>query len=354
MIAIILAGGNGTRLWPYSRNCAPKQFLNLGSNEKSLFQETIVRLKGIVSSDNIYVVGSVEHELEIKQQMEGIHPKHDPEQLLFEPLSRNTAPAILWAILKIPEHKQEESVLILASDHLINSNANFVNSIKSAEKLSSSGFIVTFGIKPDRPETGYGYIKAGEALEIGFKVDHFVEKPDQETAESYLESSNYTWNASIFMATKKTWLAEFRKHVPELLISFEKKINYKNNLDDPSDILAIYESLSAESIDYALLEKSKNIAVLPVEMEWNDLGSWESIYRVSKKDSEGNVLRGDVITHNTHNSLIFSSKKLVTSIGINNLIIVETDDAFLVCDMSCTQDVKKLVEILKREDRQEY
>ena len=269
-------------------------------------------------------------------------------------MSRNTAPAILWGILQIPENQRQQPVVILASDHLIKVPENFISALKSAEPLASSGYIVTFGIRPDSPETGYGYIKAGEALEVGFKVANFVEKPDQATAEAYLESSDYTWNASIFMATAETWLDEFRKHAPELLAAFEKKSIAGKDLADPENIREIYESIEADSIDYALLEKSKNVAVLPVEMEWSDLGSWESIYQVSEKDAQGNVLSGNVISHDTHNSLIFSSKKLVTSIGVDNLIIVETDDALLVCDMSRSQDVKKLVETLKKEDRHEY
>jgi mannose-1-phosphate guanylyltransferase/mannose-6-phosphate isomerase len=181
-----------------------------------------------------------------------------------------------------------------------------------------------------------------------------VEKPDQATAEAYLESSDYTWNASIFMATAETWLAEFREHAPELLAAFNKITSAGKDMADLENIREVYESIEANSIDYALLEKSKNVAVLPVEMEWSDLGSWESIYQVSEKDSHDNVLRGNVISHDTHNSLIFSSKKLVTSIGVENLIIIETDDALLVCDMRRSQDVKKLVETLKREDRHEY
>ena len=212
MIAMILAGGTGTRLWPYSRSMTPKQFLNLGSTHESLFQETCKRLETLVSPEQIYVVGSDEHVGELRQQMLQMFPDYRPEQLLIEPLSRNTAPAILWGILRIPENQRLEPVVILASDHLIKAPEQFVSALKSAESLANSGYIVTFGIRPDRPETGYGYIKAGEALEVGFKVADFVEKPDQSTAESYLESSDYTWNASIFMATAETWLDEFRNH----------------------------------------------------------------------------------------------------------------------------------------------
>ena len=354
MIAMILAGGTGTRLWPYSRSVTPKQFLNLDSTHESLFQETCIRLESLISSENIYVIGSNEHVGVLRQQMLQIYPHYCLEQLLIEPLSRNTAPAILWGVLQIPENQRQEPVVVLASDHLIKAPEEFVSALKSAEKLANSGYIVTFGIQPDRPETGYGYIKSGDPLEVGFKVAEFVEKPDQATAQKYISSNDYTWNASIFMATAETWRNEFRKYAPKLLTAFEKKLTFGKNLYDLERIREIYESIEGESIDYALLEKSKNVAVLPVEMEWSDLGSWESLFKVSKKDTHGNVLRGNVITHNTNNSLIFSGKKLVTSIGVENLIIVDTDDALLVCDMNCSQDVKKLVETLKREDRQEY
>ena len=248
--------------------------------------------------------------------MAQIYPYYRPEQLLIEPLSRNTAPAILWGILQIPENQHGEPVVILASDHLIKAPEHFIGALKNAETLARSGYLVTFGIRPDRPETGYGYIKAGEALEVGFKVADFVEKPDQSTAESYLESSDYTWNASIFMATAETWLDEFRNHAPGLLAVFENATVDGKELADPEVIRKIYQSIESDSIDYALLEKSKRVAVLPVDMEWSDLGSWENIYQVSEQDRQGNVIRGNVISHDTHNCLIFSSKKLVTSIGV--------------------------------------
>ena len=354
MIAMILAGGTGTRLWPYSRDMTPKQFLNLGSNHESLFQETCKRLEALASPEQIYVVGDERHQGKLQQQMEQVFPDFRPEQLLLEPLRRNTAPAILWGILHIPPNQLREPVIILASDHLIKVPENFISALKSAELLVNYGHIVTFGIRPDRPETGYGYIKAGEPLEVGFKVADFVEKPDQATAERYVKSSDYTWNASIFMATAETWLDEFRQHAPEMLAVFEKEIADRKELDNPELIRKIYQSIEAESIDYALLEKSQRVAVLPVEMGWSDLGSWENIYQVSEKDGDGNVLRGNVISHDTQNSLIFSSKKLVTSIGVEDLVIVETDDALLVCDMKRSQDVKKLVETLKKEGRHEY
>jgi len=354
MIAIILAGGTGTRLWPYSRSTRPKQFLNLGASHESLFQETCKRIETLVPYENIYVVGSAKHKEELHKQMFQTFPKYFPEQLLIEPISRNTAPAILWSIFQIPLNKCHEPVIVLASDHLISNNENFICALKSAVPLANSGYIVTFGIQPNHPETGYGYIKAGEALEIGFKVDSFVEKPDQKTAHEFLKSNDYTWNASIFMATTETWLCEFKKHVPELYLSFKKNIDEGKDIKDPEIIKSVYESIKSESVDYSLLEKSRKVAVVPVDMDWNDLGSWENIFQVSKKDVNENVIRGNVITHDTTNSLIFSNKKLVTSVGVKNLVIVETDDALLVCDLKRSQDVKKLVETLKREERNEY
>ena len=353
MIAIILAGGTGTRLWPYSRNMSPKQFLNLGSSQESLFQETAKRLESLVSPKQVYIVGAYSHKYYLHKQILKIFPDFPMEQLLLEPFARNTAPAILWSLLRIPKINRNIPVVVLASDHLIKNLQSFKHALKVGKILASSGYIVTFGIKPDRAETGYGYIKSGEPLDVGFKVKEFVEKPDQSTAEQYLKSPGYTWNASIFMATTETWLQEYRKHAPELIDIFEKKA-ISGDLLDKELISNIYNSISADSIDYALLEKSDRVAVIPVDMEWSDLGSWESLHKVSEKDSKGNLLRGDIITQDTKNSLIFSEKKLVASIGVENLIIVETDDALLVCNMDQSQEIKKLVEKLKREERNEF
>ena len=353
MIAVILAGGTGTRLWPYSRNLIPKQFLNLGSSQESLFQETSKRLESLVAPNNIYIVGADLHKDYLRKQILQIFPDFPIDQLLLEPFGRNTAPAILWSILRIPESNRNEPVVVLASDHLIKNLNSFNHALKLGERLASSGFIVTFGIKPDRAETGYGYIKSGKPLDVGFKVEEFVEKPDHSTAEQYLESNRYTWNASIFMATTETWLEEYREHAPELLDLFEKEASL-GNLYDKEQIRKIYSSVSTDSIDYALLEKSDRVAVIPVDMEWTDLGSWESLHKVSEKDREGNLIRGNVISQDTKNSLIFSEKRLVACIGVENLIIVETDDALLVCNMNKSQEVKKLVETLKREERNEF
>ena len=353
MIAMILAGGSGTRLWPYSRTMSPKQFLNLGSTHESLLQDTWRRLEGLVSPENLYVVGSATHEFELRHQLEQVIPKFHERQLLLEPLARNTAPAIYWGICQLEEEQDQEAVVILPSDHLIQAPELFRQALQQAEQMAQEELIVTFGIRPDRPETGYGYICAGERCGAGFRVAQFLEKPDLAKAEELIRSPNYTWNAGIFLATARTWRQEFERCAPELTQAFlvAKEAGTLRNRQAMGELFSGLENIS---IDYAVMERSRQVAVLPVDMGWSDLGSWESIYQVSEKDAQGNVLRGNVMTHDTRNSLIFSTKKLVTSIGVENLIIVETDDALLVCDLTRSQDVKHLVDALKESDRHEY
>ncbi len=354
MFGMILAGGGGTRLWPYSRSMSPKQFLNLGSTPESLLQETYKRLASIVPNDKIYIIGSRNHKFELAYQIEKISPDIPSTNLLFEPQGRNTAPAILWGVLSVPEGHLDEPIVILPADHLIPNNEQFLKYLTQGATLAEEGWIVTFGIKPERPETGYGYIKSGQPLSTGYQVEEFVEKPDKSTAERYISTSQYTWNSGIFISTPRILIDEYQKRAPKIYNTF---IHYKTSEYDfqtAEVVEMIYNDVESDSFDYAILENSNRVAVLPVDFPWSDLGSWESIHQVSAKDEENNVTRGNVILQDTRNSLIFTTKKLVTSIGVENLIIVETDDALLVCDLNRTQDVKKLVGTLKQEDRYEY
>ena len=308
----------------------------------------------MVDPERLRVVGSRFHRHELKQQLNQVFPDFPSRNLLLEPFGRNTAPAILWGLFQMHEADSNEPLFILPADHLIRDVENFMRAVRDAQTLASSGYIVTFGIHPDCPETGYGYLKAAEPLEVGFLLERFVEKPDEHTAKQYLESGNYTWNSGIFMASMETLMHEFRTHAPAMTRVFQDAKDRGLDFQDESVVTDIYTAVEDLSFDYAVMEHSRHAAVLPVDMEWSDLGSWESIFRVSEKDDQGNVLRGNVITRDTRNSLIFSTKKLVTSIGVEGLIIVETEDALLVCDLKRSQDVKQLVETLKEEDRHEY
>ena len=354
MYAILLAGGSGTRLWPYSRTMSPKQFLALGATHESLFQETCQRLTPLVPSENLWVVGSQSHEHELRLQLAQVVSGFQDDHVLLEPVGRNTAPAVLWGALQIPEDQQNEPLLVVSADHLIGNPEGFVEAVHSAVPLTEEGWLVTFGIRPDRPETGYGYIQSGAPLPVGFRVSRFVEKPDVETAQQLAASPEHTWNAGIFLANAATFLQEFRQHAPNLFQTFEPLRPCAGKPPTPEAVEQVFESAASISIDYAVMEKSQHIAVVPVDIAWSDLGSWESLHQVSEKDTNGNVLRGNVICRDTRNSLIISTKKLVTSIGVENLVIVETEDALLVCDLRRTQEVKQLVETLKEEDRHEY
>ncbi len=351
---MILAGGTGTRLWPFSRTMTPKQFLNLGSTHESLLQETIRRLSPLFDKDNIYIVGSAAHEIELQRQVEQLIPDYPHDNILLEPSSLNTAPAILWGITRIPKKNWKEPLVILPADHLIQKGKQFLDYLKKGSELAEKGWIVTFGIQPDRPDTGFGYIKAGKSLKPGHQVDHFTEKPDLKRAKSFVASGEYSWNAGIFMATPETLVKEYRKHCPEMVAAFFQNGTPKKELQTKEGVVNTFSKVTPDSFDYAILERSEKVAVLTMDVGWNDLGSWESIYQKSAKDAQGNVTRGNVILQDSENCLIFSDKRLITGVGLKNLIIIETNDALLACDLTRSQDVKKLVETLKQEDRFEY
>ncbi len=355
MIGIILAGGSGTRLWPFSRTMSPKQFLNLGSTHKSLLQDTFQRLLSLVDTNKIYVIGSKYHRVELVKQIQQVCEDFPVENILFEPMGRNTAPAILWGLSCIPENLWDNPVVILPADHLIQKEKQLFEYFADGQTLAKDGWIVTFGIQADRPETGYGYIKSGDPLKKGYKIDRFEEKPNQKNAGKFIKSKKYTWNSGIFMSTPRVLLNEFQTLCPKLFECFfnsDMRIQY--NHDNGESIKLIFQKVEPDSIDYALLEKSDKVAVIPMDINWNDLGSWESIYEVSQKDENQNVTRGNVILQDSERCLIFSDKKLITCVGLQNIIIIETSDALLACDLRRSQDVKKLVGTLKKEDRAEY
>lgn len=343
MYGIILAGGSGSRLWPLSRELYPKQLLNLIS-DKSLLQSTFERLTNCMQKDEILSITNTKHSASVRMQLAQLteNPK-----VLSEPVSKNTAPAIALATKYIMQETGEDPViLVVPSDHLIQDKEHFLSTVKKGEKLAEEGYIVTFGIKPNYPETGYGYINTLKPLDIGFKVKEFVEKPNLETAEKYLKAGTYYWNSGIFMFKASTMIAEIEKNAPEIA-KIAQNVDFTKSSDIP---FVEFDKMPSISIDYAVMEKSDKIALVALESDWNDLGSWQSIYDVSKKDEHNNVFIGHVIDEGSKNSFVYASSKLVTTIGLEDTVIVETEDAILACKKDRTQDVKHIYETLKKQN----
>ena len=341
MYGLILAGGSGSRLWPLSRELYPKQLLNI-QNTESLLQATFLRLKECMPAENIVSITGVKHSSNVKFQLSSIY---ENSVVLSEPIAKNTAPAVILASKYISETtKTDPVILVVPSDHMIKDTELFTQTVKEGEKLAEAGHIVTFGIKPTYPETGYGYINVtNQKLEYGVKVNKFVEKPDSITAEKYVADGNYFWNSGIFMFKASTLLEEVSKYTPEIY-SLLKNFDFTKSAEIP---FTEFDKMPNISIDYAIMEKSNKIALVELKSDWNDLGSWKSIYDVSNKDENGNVKIGNIIDEGSKNSFVYSSSKLVATIGLEDVVIVETEDAVLACKADKAQDVKKIFDTLK-------
>ncbi|MBO5566984.1 MAG: mannose-1-phosphate guanylyltransferase/mannose-6-phosphate isomerase [Succinivibrio sp.] len=342
MKAVILAGGSGSRLWPLSRETYPKQLITR-EHEYSMLQQAFRRLNRLCEAKDIVTITNVKLSQDVKLQLNVLDKAN---VVLGEPLARNTAPAVACALeyLKKQPFSSDDVVLIVPSDHYIKSPRGFFKSVKEAQILAEQGYIVTFGIKPTYPETGYGYVKTAAVKDGGFIVDSFVEKTDLETAKSYLASGSYYWNGGMFMGKISIILGEYKKHCPEIFNLLDSLDFSKSNNKIPFEP---YESMPSISIDYAIMEKSDRIALVELKSGWSDLGSWKSIYDAAQKDPNGNVLSGKVITNNISNSLIYSQKEVVAASDLQDLILVETEDAIMACRLSESQHVKQLYEKLK-------
>lgn len=340
MKSIILAGGSGSRLWPLSRDMYPKQLLALDKSE-SLLQQTFSRLNTIMSASDIITITNVKHYQDIKLQLNKIDSGNI---VIAEPQGKNTAPAIACSLEYLRQNSNNDDVVLIApSDHLIKDIEAFNKSVKEAEILANEGYIVTFGIKPLSPETGFGYIKTDKKLSVGYRVEQFVEKPNYEKANKYSKEEDYYWNSGIFMGKVSVFLDEFKKYVPDIYSNLNL-LNFSNSLKID---FGVYEVMPTISVDYAVMEKSDKIALVELQSDWRDLGSWQSLYSVKAKDENGNVISGKVLTNNVKNSFIYSQKEVVAVSDLEDVVIVETEDAIMACKMDKSQNVKKLYENLK-------
>ncbi|MFT5760651.1 MAG: mannose-1-phosphate guanylyltransferase [Alteromonadaceae bacterium] len=347
---VIMAGGSGSRLWPLSRSLYPKQFLAL-NGKATMLQQTLQRLSGLTLERPV-VICNEEHRFIVAEQLREINQSGS---IILEPVGRNTAPAIALASKTVVESK-DSLILILAADHVILNESAFVDAVEKAIPLAEAGKLVTFGIVPTEAHTGYGYIKRGESVnEHGYQVDAFVEKPNAEIASEYFEGKEHYWNSGMFLMKASRYLEELNQFRPDIYTACESALA---NTSKDEDFIRIdkgaFEKCADESIDYAVMEKTSDAVVVPLDAGWSDIGSWSALWDVNNKDSNGNAVIGDSIMRETTNSLIQGSERLITTVGVDNLVIVDTKDALLVANKDKVQDVKKIVEQLKAEGRDEF
>lgn len=347
---VILSGGSGTRLWPLSRENCPKQLLCL-TGEQTLLQQTACRLGNLENVAPPVFVCNEEHRFLVAEQMRELG--RASADILLEPAGRNTAPALTLAALALRAQHGDALMLAMPADHVIQDTGRFHEALRAGMKHAAAGRLVTFGIVPTTPETGYGYIRKGKGK--GNAVAAFVEKPDAETARQYLESGDYYWNSGIFMMSASAWLAELERLRPDILAACTNA--YSQGSRD-SDFYRVgkdaFLRCPADSIDYAVMEKTDRAVVVPLDAGWSDIGAWPALWEISVQDERGNVLQGDVFTHATQNALVIAQHRFVAAVGVDNLVVIETPDSVLVMHKDQAQHVREVVKWLKSDNRPEY
>ncbi len=351
--ALIMAGGRGERFWPKSRQNLPKQFLSLTDDERTMIQLTVERILPLVDMEDIFIATNQDYKELVREQLPGL-----PEQnILCEPVGKNTAPCIGLGAIHIAKKYEDALMFVLPSDHLIKMNNIFLRSLRDACDVAEQGEnLVTIGITPNAPETGYGYIRfdAEHTLGRAFRVEQFVEKPSMERAKEYLASGQYMWNSGMFTWKVSTILENIRAFMPETYEGLQR-IGQAIGTEQEKEVLTReFMGFKSESIDYGIMEKASNIYILTSAFGWDDVGSWLAVGRIQQTNEFGNVISGNVVTVDTQNTIIQGTKKLIATVGLENMIIVDTEDALLVCDKDHAGEIKKVLENLKICNRTEY
>jgi mannose-1-phosphate guanylyltransferase/mannose-6-phosphate isomerase len=350
---VILAGGKGTRFWPISRETWPKQMINI-VGEESLLRQSIKRLDGFLPKDQIWIVTTEKLSQDIRFHLRGLGKGMDQIGFILEPCGRNTAPAIGLAAITLNKISPDATMIVMPSDHAILDTQAFQEKLRLGIRVAEQGYLVTFGIKPNRPETAYGYIRSGLTLENSpeevFHVERFLEKPDLRTAETFIASGNYYWNSGIFIWKISHIMKEIENHLPWLYKGL-KKIS---ELKDSKAFDEIYSSFENISIDYGVMEKSQNLLVIPSDFGWSDLGNWTALDDILERDKRGNILKGNIIDINSENSTVIASHRLIATIGLKNMVVVDTPDATLVSSKEKIHGIKEVVEALNRSGREEH
>lgn len=351
--ALIMAGGRGERFWPRSRRNMPKQFLTITDDGKTMIQLTVERIALLVKMEDIYIATNKDYRNLVLEQLPGI----PEDNILCEPVSRNTAPCIGLGAVHIAQKHKDALMLVLPSDHLIKFNKMFVSTLRDACRIAEMGDnLVTIGIMPDYPETGYGYIKFNNHEMEGraYKVERFVEKPSLEAAKEYLATEEYLWNSGMFIWKVSSILKNIKKFMPAMYKGLEQ-IQSAIGTDEQQMVLEQeFNKMESQSIDYGIMERAKDIYILPGAFGWDDVGSWLAIERIKKSNEFGNVVDGNVITVNTHNCIIQGDRKLIAAVGLKDIVVVDTEDAILICEKDSTGDIKRVLENLKICNRDEY